>query len=265
MRMMQTLLANVRKHKMDIGHGCRGLVYDLGMNNGDDTVHYLEQGYRVLAVEADPDLVCAARKRFQSAIENGQATILNVGISDRCGTATFWICDDNSIWNSFIKERAVRNGLRHHAIEIPVVTLPDLLDQHGTPDYLKIDVEGYEPSCVQSLAGRPLPRYISAEDNWAITDDGKPAFLVLLRDVGYRKFKLISQHDHTALPRNSPVGREASANSRSGFPEGSSGPWGEESDGKWLDFDNAVMAYFDAKELDAIQGGDFWVDWHAKA
>jgi FkbM family methyltransferase len=132
MRMMQTLLANVRKHKMDIAHGCRGLVYDLGMNNGDDTAHYLEQGYRVLAVEADPDLVSTARKRFQSSIENGQAIVLNVGISHHCGTATFWICDDNSIWNSFIKERAVRNGLRHHAIEIPVVTLPDLREFSAT-------------------------------------------------------------------------------------------------------------------------------------
>ena len=30
------------------------LVYDVGMNNGDDTAYYLRMGYRVVAFEANP-------------------------------------------------------------------------------------------------------------------------------------------------------------------------------------------------------------------
>jgi hypothetical protein len=44
----------------------RNLVYDVGMNNGDDTAHYLECGYRVVAIEADPLLVRNARQRFET-------------------------------------------------------------------------------------------------------------------------------------------------------------------------------------------------------
>lgn len=252
----------------------RGLVYDLGMHNGDDTAHYLEQGYRVLAVEADPDLVASAEKRFGSAIQAGQLCILNVGISESRGTATFWICDDNTIWNSFLEELAGRKGCRHHAIEVPVRTLPDILDEYGTPQYLKIDIEGYDEICIRSLVGRSLPKYISAEDNAHITDSGTPTLIAALQEVGYKRFKLISQHDHRAL-----MGRTGSSamericdllripkhRPENAFPEGSSGPWGEESDGPWLTFKDAARVYIESKELyeHDPRRRDFWVDWHA--
>jgi hypothetical protein len=33
------------------------LIYDVGMNNADDTAYYLWRGSRVLAIEANPELV----------------------------------------------------------------------------------------------------------------------------------------------------------------------------------------------------------------
>jgi hypothetical protein len=47
--------------------------------------------------------------------------------------------------------------------------------------------------------------------------------------------------------------------------EGSSGPWGEQSNGRWLRFDDAAKAYFKSKDLYAKdpRRRDFWVDWHA--
>jgi len=32
------------------------IIYDVGMNNGDDCEYYLTKGYRVVAVEANPAL-----------------------------------------------------------------------------------------------------------------------------------------------------------------------------------------------------------------
>ena len=46
------------------------LIFDIGFNNGDDTAHYLTRGFEVLAVEANPELVEAGRKRFADAIAN---------------------------------------------------------------------------------------------------------------------------------------------------------------------------------------------------
>ena len=35
------------------------VIFDVGMNNGDDTAYYLHLGCRVVAVEADPVLAAA--------------------------------------------------------------------------------------------------------------------------------------------------------------------------------------------------------------
>jgi 16S rRNA A1518/A1519 N6-dimethyltransferase RsmA/KsgA/DIM1 with predicted DNA glycosylase/AP lyase activity len=59
------------------------LVYDIGMNNGDDTAFYLACGFRVVAVDADPHLAALAAKRFKAELEAGRLTILNVGIADQ--------------------------------------------------------------------------------------------------------------------------------------------------------------------------------------
>jgi hypothetical protein len=37
-----------------VGHHEGELIFDIGKNNGDDTAHYLSNGYRVVTVEADP-------------------------------------------------------------------------------------------------------------------------------------------------------------------------------------------------------------------
>jgi hypothetical protein len=61
------------------------LVFDLGMNNGDDSAYYLLKGYEVVAAEANPTLVDQARVRFQKEIQAGLIVIEHVGIADQCG------------------------------------------------------------------------------------------------------------------------------------------------------------------------------------
>ncbi len=40
------------------------LVFDAGMNNGDDTAYYLFRGFDVVAIEANPALCARARRRL---------------------------------------------------------------------------------------------------------------------------------------------------------------------------------------------------------
>src|SRR6266487_2691817 len=46
----------------------RDLIYDVGMNNGDDTAYYLHQGFRVIAIDADPRSLEAAKHRFPNEL-----------------------------------------------------------------------------------------------------------------------------------------------------------------------------------------------------
>jgi hypothetical protein len=72
------------------------LIYDVGMNNGNDTAYYLHCGFKVLAIEANPVLCSQATVRFEQEIEQGQLQILNIGIAPTSGNL------DNPILQSFV-------------------------------------------------------------------------------------------------------------------------------------------------------------------
>ena len=48
------------------------VIYDFGMNNGDDVAYYLLKGHRVVGVEANSDLCAEVEERFAREIETGR-------------------------------------------------------------------------------------------------------------------------------------------------------------------------------------------------
>src|SRR5438445_710549 len=66
------------------------LVVDLGAHRGHDTDFYLEKGFRVVAVEADPTLVGELRRRFAPAIAAGRLHVVPYGIHEREGAFAFY-------------------------------------------------------------------------------------------------------------------------------------------------------------------------------
>ena len=50
----------------------KDLIFDIGMHKGEDTEFYLKKGFRVVAIEADPDLANLCRKRFKEFIDKGR-------------------------------------------------------------------------------------------------------------------------------------------------------------------------------------------------
>ena len=271
------------------------LIYDVGMNNGDDTAYYLYKGYRVVAVEADPTLVARARDRFASEIRRGQLELVSTAIGPRRETAPFWICEGQSEWNSFDRQIASREGHAHHAVEVQCQPFRDLLEQYGVPSYLKIDIEGHDHYCVADLDPGDLPAYVSHE-MWGSLEP-----LYRLRDLGYRSFKLITQNDHTELfidpfstdefvkrrlrpypalykmgARCAQIRRRLASRSLNGhgthrspmkdpewkFAFGSSGPFGEDTAGSWRTVDAVALTWL-AFQLGQSRYGKpgLWV-WH---
>ena len=58
------------------------LIYDVGMHKGEDTEFYLRKGFRVIAFEANPELVDLCRVRLKRFIEQGQLKIVEGAIVD---------------------------------------------------------------------------------------------------------------------------------------------------------------------------------------
>lgn len=56
-------------------------VFDIGMYDGADTKYYLESGFRVIAVEANRDLIASAQKKFASYLSAGQLVCVNKAVT----------------------------------------------------------------------------------------------------------------------------------------------------------------------------------------
>jgi len=204
------------------------LIFDLGMNNGDDTDFYLRRGFDVVALEANPSLCEKARARFAPALAEGRLTVLNAAIWDRPGEATFHVNLDNDHWSSLDIGWAGRDASRCREIKVRCVTLAELSAEYGVPYYLKIDVEGVDKAVLEQLRGAErLPLYVSVEDCRF-----GPQYMEILAACGYDGFKLLDQSQVPELVDN---GRS--------FPAGASGPFGEDVPGMWRTHADMMALY----------------------
>jgi FkbM family methyltransferase len=197
------------------------LVFDIGMYRGEDTAYYLAKGFRVLAVEANPDLVEANRTRFRDPIATGRLTIIGAAVADHSGGVDLAVWDEvnflSSINTSFIAHNRRTWGEPTRTISVPTVRFADLLHEHGVPHYLKIDIEGSDVLCLRGLRDvSDRPDYLSVESAVSSPTDVRAVIteLTALRRLGYRRFKFVDQAFH--------------AMSFAG-----SGPFGEHTPGRW--------------------------------
>lgn len=226
------------------------LIYDFGFHIGEDTEFYLKRGFRVVAVEANPDLCERGRAKFESAVRSGQLTIVNKAISDKPGKTTFFRNERRSEWGTIDPAWAARNArLGYHSDEITVeaITMADLLAEYGVPHFAKVDIEGFDMVAVQGLAeASERPTYISVEAE-------KDSFKALrhefdvLASLGYDQFKVVSQ---SRVLRQRPRGVDHR------FILGASGQFGEEAPGPWLTADQAIGRYKQIFFRHAVIGDD---------
>lgn len=268
------------------------LIYDIGMWHGNDTAYYLERGFRVLAIDANPLLVAKARARSAQQISTGRLTILPAGIGKEKGTHSFWVNNGHTEWSSLTKKIACRDGnCREEKVEC--VTFQSILDAYGIPYYLKVDIEGNDVLCIETLVGGELPQYISAELM------PRHPVLSALYAVGFRRFKIINQvsfTDSIGILRNEVLLRalrkacakfstarfvlnrlpEPMLPKRADFERwpqklpykftpGQSGPFGEQTYGPWLDFERVQGVWSEINRTLKAKGGPAgtWFDVHA--
>jgi FkbM family methyltransferase len=255
------------------------LVYDVGVNDGRDSAYYLHKGYRVVGIEAHPLLAEQLRRRFAAEIAEGSYTLLDVGIAEQEGEAEFWICDSISEWSSFHREIAARQGSPHHSVSVRTRPFSDILTEYGVPYYCKVDIEGNDRLCLAALSVDRKPQYLSIE--MSHSQGGED--LELLKDLGYTRFKLVSQRSWAQ-----PIGVLLYATSRlpqkmrryvlsaerrlKGVPSdgswhfqtGSSGPFAEQTPGPWRGFSHVYEVWQRLHDLtDGRSTLGNWFDIHA--
>ena len=135
------------------------LVFDVGAHVGDRVASFRRLGARVVAIEPQPALV-KVLKLFYG--RTSDVTIEATAIGRGSGTTALMINRDNPTVSTVSREfvGAARGALGWEAqhwtktVDVPLTTLDALIARHGTPVFIKIDVEGFE---AEALAGLTRP------------------------------------------------------------------------------------------------------------
>ncbi len=231
----------------------RNLIYDVGMHKGEDTAYYLEKGFQVVAFEADPGLVAAARSAFKDAIAE-QRLVLVEGVITEASllgepgrTATFYRNDALSVWGTAeeaFAERSRQDGYKITQVDVAVVDLPGTLKTYGVPYYMKIDIEGMDWVCLEALAAlETSPAYVSIESE-------KESFgrlvaeIETLEKLGYTSYQAVQQF---LIPgRHAPVPSSEGVSCAYCFPDNASGVFGGDLPADaWLGKEEIINRYYD--------------------
>jgi len=226
------------------------IVYDLGMNNGDDTAYYLAKGLKVIGVDANPSMCAICRDRFSSEISAGQLTILNCGIHEHFGELSFYVNVSEPEISTFMPHKFNTRSQKWRSELVQVVPFSQIVASHGYPYFVKIDVEFCDRYVLRDmLANHILPTFVSAECH-------EIDVYCLLVAMGYEDFNLVSGATVHQKFENFLVHRLDGSRTGRSFRRLSSGPFGDDLRDGWTD-KNAILA----RILDCGLG---WIDLHAK-
>src|SRR5215472_12597773 len=115
------------------------LVIDLGLHKGEDTAFYLAKGFRVVSVEADPDLARECQARFVPELSAQGLRIIEGAIAEGGPKVTFYK-DEKSVWGTVNQDWAKRNeklGSHHRLIEVNVLDIGQIFNDFGIPYYTR--------------------------------------------------------------------------------------------------------------------------------
>jgi len=146
-----------------------GFYLDVGANDpvlNSVTKHFSNLGWRGINIEPEAE-TCR-----RVAADRPRDINLNVGISDREGTLTFYDATASQGWSTFSRAQAewhALRGIKFVETLVPVTTLARVCAEHvdRTIDFLKIDAESHEREVILGAdwsAWRPRVVLVEATD-----------------------------------------------------------------------------------------------------
>lgn len=136
------------------------LVFDLGAHAGNRTRAFATMGCRVVAVEPQPDFARLLRMLFAGSPE---VEVIEAAVGRQPGHTSLSVSDRTPTVSTIAapwrearaRERDFSRIQWNRRIDVETTTLDVLIERFGMPAFVKIDVEGAEPSALAGLS-RPV-------------------------------------------------------------------------------------------------------------
>ncbi len=114
-------------------------IFDVGANVGDKAKVFKEFADLVVCIEPDPLSAKALRVRYGDEI-----TVEEVAVGEREEQLLLYQKHGLSTMNTLDKKLSDHWGDNARGVQVTVTTLDKLIQKHGKPDFIKLDVEGFE-------------------------------------------------------------------------------------------------------------------------
>ncbi|MEO6314497.1 MAG: FkbM family methyltransferase [Chitinophagaceae bacterium] len=138
------------------------LIFDIGAYDGHKTAAFASFSKKVVSCEPDPENFSLLSIRFRN---QKNICLYNVALSNHAGTETLFIHHNasafntlNPTWKNILENDNLARWdekitfLPENKIEVACITIDSLIQKHGLPDFIKIDVEGYEKEVIEGLS-----------------------------------------------------------------------------------------------------------------
>ena len=166
------------------------LVFDVGAHVGDRVASFRRLGARVVAIEPQPALAFTLKALYG---RDRNVTIESKAVGRRPGTLKMKINIDNptvsTASSAFIDAARGAQGWEgqvwEKTIVVPVTTLDALMEAHGIPAFMKIDVEGFE---AEALAGMTRPVEVLAFEFTTIQREVAQTCIVRCAALGFQRY-----------------------------------------------------------------------------
>jgi FkbM family methyltransferase len=130
------------------------LIFDVGCNIGKKTNEYLKYNTKVVGFEPQPKCV----KQLMNYFKNSNSVIIEpIGLDIKKGDSFIYEASHDTISSmseefiDIVKKERFSGYNWGNKISINVDTLDNMIKKHGKPNYIKIDVEGYELNVLKGL------------------------------------------------------------------------------------------------------------------
>lgn len=136
------------------------LVFDIGAHVGDRVAAFRRLGAKVVAVEPQPALAFTLGVMFG---RDGGVVLERAAVGRNTGDVRLMVNVDNptisTASDAFVHAAHGASGWQGQtwdkSIRVPMTTLDALIEKHGVPAFIKIDVEGFEEEVLMGLT-RPV-------------------------------------------------------------------------------------------------------------